>query len=254
MRALVLADGSPPTRNDLERVWPNWDRDVALVIAADGGARLADALGMPIDLWVGDGDSLGEAGCEDLRRRGVPMTVAATDKDQTDTELGLLAALDRGATWITLIGVLGGPRPDHAMANMFLLGHPMAGDVAIEILDPTARIRLLAARPDRGAMSPLDLAGRVGDLVSLIPLDDVVGVTTTGLRFPLAEADLRAGSSFTISNVRTDPVASVSIRAGRLLVIEVPATLDSSSSRSLLRSTHEHARARGTRPGHRPPG
>ena len=225
MRALVLADGLPPARTDLDRVWPDWDRDVSLVIAADGGARLADALGMPIDLWVGDGDSLGEAGREDLRRRGVLMAVAATDKDETDTELALLAALDRGATRITLIGVLGGPRPDHALVNMLLLGHPQAADVAIEILDPTARIRLVAATSGPGGISHLDLTGREGDLVSLVPLEDVVGVTTTGLRFPLADANLRAGSSFTISNVRTEPVASVSIRAGRLLVLEVPATL-----------------------------
>lgn len=227
MRALVLADGLPPTRVDLDRVWPEWDRDVVLVIAADGGARLADALGMPIDLWVGDGDSLGEAGREDLRLRGVPMTDVPTDKDQTDTELALLAAVDRGATQISLIGVLGGPRPDHALANVLLLGHPRAADVAIEILDPTARIRLLVATSKPGFIAQLDLTGRVSDLVSLVPLDDVVGATTKGLLFPLADATLKAGSSLTISNVRSHSVASVSIRAGRLLVLEVPATLDS---------------------------
>lgn len=227
MRALVLADGLPPARTDLDRVWPDWDRDVALVIAADGGARLADRLGMPIDLWVGDGDSLGEAGREDLRRRRVPMNLAAADKDQTDTELGLLAALDRGATQISLIGVLGGPRPDHALVNMLLLGHPRAADALVEILDPTARIRLLAASSEPSVIAVLDLAGREGDLVSLVPLEDVVGVTTTGLRFPLADATLRAGASLTISNIRTNPIASVSIRTGRLLVLEVPATLAS---------------------------
>ena len=227
MRALVLADGLPPTRVDLDRVWPEWDRDVALVIAADGGARLADALGLPIDLWVGDGDSLGEAGREDLRLRGVPMTDVPTDKDQTDTELALLAALDRGATRVTLLGVLGGPRPDHALVNMLLLGHPRAADATVDILDPTARIRLLAATSEPGFAAHLDLAGREGDLVSLVPLDDVFGVTTNGLRFPLTDATLQAGSSFTISNVRTNPAASVSIRAGRLLVLEVPATLAS---------------------------
>ena len=226
MRALILADGLPPARAELDRAWPDWDRDVALVIAVDGGARLADALGLPIDVWVGDGDSLGGAGLEDLRRRGVPVSLAATDKDQTDTELALLAAVDRGATRVTLIGVLGGPRLDHALANIFLLGHPLAGDAAIEILDPTARIRLLAAGSEPDAISRIELAGREGDLVSLVPLEDVAGVTTTGLRFPLADATLMAGSSLTISNVRTDAHASVSLRTGRLLVLEVPATLD----------------------------
>ena len=220
VRAIVVADGARPTRAALDAAWPGWDADTDLVVAADGGSRLADALGLPVHRWVGDGDSLGEAGLAELRRRGVPIELASPDKDESDTELGLLAAVGAGARRVTIIGALGGPRPDHALANIALLGHPAAAGCELQILDPTARIRLLD-----GASGRLDLAGRVGDLVSLIPLETVEVVTTTGLRFPLRDDTLIVGPARGISNVRAASDASVAIRSGRLLVIEAPATL-----------------------------
>lgn len=219
-RVLVLADGAAPTRRELDDAWPGWDDGIDLVISADGGARLADALGLPIDRWVGDGDSLGPAGVADLRARGIQVDLAPTDKDTSDTELALLAALDDGAESVLVLGALGGPRPDHALANVALLGHPDAAGCEITILDPSARIRLLAG-PD----ARLDLIGRAGDLVSLIPLETTTGVTTAGLQFPLEDATLEFGPARGISNVRTSPTARVAIRTGRLLVVEAPARL-----------------------------
>ena len=119
-RALVLADGAPATRSQLDAAWPGWDEDVDLVVAADGGARLADALGLRIDRWVGDGDSLGPDGVAELRRRGVDVDLQPTDKDATDLELALEAALAAGARLVVILGALGVPRPDHALANVAL--------------------------------------------------------------------------------------------------------------------------------------
>lgn len=226
MRALVVADGDPTTRASLDAAWPDWDAGVAFVVAADGGARLADALGLTIDRWVGDGDSLGPEGLAALRERGVSIELALIEKDQSDTELGLEAAAASGATSIVILGALGGPRPDHALANVALLGRSDMLDRAVEILDPRARIRLLAADAalKDGAVSRIDVSGRVGDLVSLIPLTDTSGVSTMGLRYALDEATLSVGRSRTVSNVRTQPSADVAIRSGRVLVIEAPAT------------------------------
>lgn len=229
MRALILADGDPPTRAALDDAWPGWDANVDLVVAADGGARLADALGLPIDQWVGDGDSLGEEGLNLLRERGVAVALEPTEKDQSDAELGLLAALRAGATRCVFLGVLGGPRPDHALANVALLGHPDVMGRDVEILDPRARIRLLAGVPGPASdrIVRLDLSGRIGDVVSFIPLENVHGASTRGLRFPLDEATLPVGRSRTLSNVRASAMADVSIRTGRLLVIEAPARFSS---------------------------
>ena len=58
---VILADGEAPTRSLLDRAWPGWDHDIALVVAADGGAAHAATLGLRVDRWVGDGDSVDPA-------------------------------------------------------------------------------------------------------------------------------------------------------------------------------------------------
>jgi thiamine pyrophosphokinase len=223
--AIVLADGDGSSRADLDAAWPGWDEHVDYVVAADGGARLATALSLPIDEWVGDGDSLEAEEIEALRRTGVEVELASTDKDETDTELALLAALRAGARDVTIIGAVGGSRVDHELANVQLLAHPAAAGVKVQLLDGGSRLRLLAAPASDGGAVRLELPGRPGDFVSLIPLVHAVGVTTSGLRYPLSDALLRVGPARGVSNVRERPDASVLMRSGRLLVVEVPATL-----------------------------
>lgn len=219
-RALVAADGAAPSRAALDAAWPGWDEAIDVVIAADGGARLADKLELSIDRWVGDGDSLGPDGLAALRRRGIPVDLVATEKDATDTELALLAAIETGARHIVILGALGGPRLDHALANVALLGHPAAAGRDMLLVDPAARIRLVT-----GPADAVRLAGGVGDVVSLIPLETAIGVTTSGLLYPLTGATLAFGPARGVSNVRIEPVATVTLEAGRILVIEAPATL-----------------------------
>ncbi|HET9614232.1 MAG TPA: thiamine diphosphokinase, partial [Candidatus Limnocylindrales bacterium] len=122
--AIVLADGSVEPRAELDAAWPGWAADVDLVIAADGGARHAGPLGFRIDRWVGDGDSIAPDDLAKLVADGVVVDRARVDKDETDTELAILAAVERGADALTILGALGGPRIDHALANVALLAHP----------------------------------------------------------------------------------------------------------------------------------
>jgi thiamine pyrophosphokinase len=219
-RALVLADGEPVTRRGLDAAWPGWSDGGGFVVAADGGARLARDLGLAIDLWVGDGDSLRGDELDELRAAGVPIELVPADKDESDTELAVLAAVARGATDVTILGGLGGPRVDHALANVTLLAHPALAGRTSRILSDRARVMLLS-----GAAS-FELRGEAGDLVSLLPLGgDAEGVTTENLRFPLADERLEAGRARGLSNVRLAGVARVSLKKGRLLVVETPARL-----------------------------
>ena len=233
IRAVVVADGAAPRRADLDAAWPGWMDGVSLVIAADGGWDKAVSIGLRPDLLVGDGDSLPEARLAELAAAGVPIERAATDKDESDAELALLAALRRGASHVTVLGALGGQRFDHALANVGLLALPDASAADVELLDATTRVRLLradaadaadaagAAGAKSAEPATCPLPGAVGDLVSLLPLGAAaVGVTTRGLKYPLNDETLPPGPARGLSNVRITAEAGVTLRRGSLLIVE----------------------------------
>ncbi len=225
MRALIILAGSPPDRVALDLAWPGWSSGVELVIAADAGAETAERLGSGLDLAVGDFDSIDPAALARIEAAGVPVEVSPAAKDESDAELAVRAALARGADALTIVGGFGG-RPDHLIASISLLALPELSGMPAELLDATTRLSLLRG-PGR-----LTVAGRDGDLVSLLPLaSDVEGVTTGGLAWPLADEPLPLGPARGLSNVRMGSVAEVSIRSGLLLIIET--TVGSTTSARL---------------------
>ena len=221
VHAIVLADGAVPSRASLDAAWPGWEAGATLVIAADGGARHATTLDLRLDRWVGDGDSIDPGDLAMLAASGVRVDRVPREKDASDTELAVLAAIDAGADELTILGGLGGARVDHALTNVALLEHEALIGRAARLYDENAaRIALLTGP------GTVVLAGREDDLVTLIPVGGpAVGVTTRDLRYPLRDETLDLGSSRGLSNVRTSPRAAVTLRAGRLLVIETPATV-----------------------------
>jgi thiamine pyrophosphokinase len=225
-RAIVLADGDVADRSVLDAAWPGWADDIAVVVAADGGARHADRLGLHIDRWVGDGDSIDPDQLDHLRAAGVPVDLVSADKDESDTELAIAAAVVAGAGEVVVLGAFGGPRLDHAIANLTLLAHPALGRRPASLLDGTARVRLVRAPADDGGPVETPLSGRVGDIVSLIPFGgDAQDVWTDGLHYPLRDETLHLGSARGLSNIRRAADASFVLGRGAILVIETPATL-----------------------------
>ena len=88
------------------------------VIAADAGIRHAAPLGLAPELWVGDFDSV-PAELRDAFPE-VERRVFPADKDQTDGEIAIDAALALGATSLVLAGAFGGKRADHAFLHLAL--------------------------------------------------------------------------------------------------------------------------------------
>jgi thiamine pyrophosphokinase len=220
-RALVLAGGFGPSRTELDATWPGWADGLELVIAADAGALLAGPLGVRLDLIVGDADSLGEPGLAAFAGQGIAIDRSPSDKDESDLELALRAAIGRGARAIVVLGAFGG-RVDHLLVNVSLLALPGLAGREVTLLDGRTRVRLVDGTP--AGPVRLDLTHRPGALVTLLPFEGSAdGVTTGGLRWPLAGATLEPGSSLGLSNEvlgLRPPEAWVEIRAGRLLVIE----------------------------------
>ncbi len=221
VHALVVADGERPERAGLDAGWPGWDDRLALVIAADGGAATAESLGLSIDLLVGDADSIHPSDLVRLESRGVAVERAPAAKDASDTELAVLAALARGATRVTIVGALGGSRLEHLLANVQLLALPALQGCEAELLSPLSRVTFVRAPGPDGAPVRRALPGRCGDFVSLFPLgEQVEGIVTEGLAFPLRDEPLVLGPARGLSNVRTADVAAVSLRRGALLIVE----------------------------------
>jgi thiamine pyrophosphokinase len=212
-RALVFANGDlndGPAVQAALRFAPD-----ALIIAADGGSRLALACGLVPDVVVGDMDSLLTDELDALQARGALIERSLAEKDETDLELALLAAVARQATWIRVIGGVG-DRLDQTLANLYLL----------TLRELTGRdTRLVNGRQTLWLIGPgaHPLHGAAGDTISLIPLaGDAVGVRTEGLAYPLRDETLSFGPARGVSNVMQVAEASVTLAAGALIVVHTP--------------------------------
>lgn len=222
---VVVADGDVPTRARLDQAWPGWADAVDEVIAADGGLARAPIAGLVPTLLVGDLDSVSPERVAEAEARGLPVERAEVTKDESDAELAMLAAVAHGATRITVLGAFGGPRLDHVLANLWLLAHPALAGASVVLLDAASRATMVTAPgPDRRPVTR-SLAGRPGTLVSLLPFGgDVDGVTTYGLRYALEDEPLVIGPARGLSNVRIRPDAEVTVRRGRLMIVETTMT------------------------------
>ena len=208
MRAAILLAGpltlSPGLKAALKKA--------GLVIAADGGIRHAEALGRAPDLWVGDFDSTPL----ELKRRyaQLPRERHPRDKDATDGELAVQAALKGSARALLLAGALGG-EPDHALAHQ-LLALKLALEGVETILSDGRTWAWPLVPPGLG----LELPPGAG--LSLVPLDDLEGLTLSGTRWRLSGARVQAGGTRTLRNQAQGPVA-IQLKKGRAMVFAWPA-------------------------------
>lgn len=212
MRAVVVASGDLDP-SDLRRL-----DDVQLVVAADGGATGLDRAGRRVDILVGDLDSVDPGLVDRLAAAGTSIERHPIDKDASDTELALEAALGRGATQITVLGALGGDRLDHELANILLLADAAMGP-HVRLVRSGTTVRSV------GDGRELEIEAPPGSTVTLLPIGgEASGVTACGLRWPLEAATLRIGRSRGLSNVVTEAGASVRVGRGTLLVVETEST------------------------------
>ena len=205
MRALVIAGGDPPAPIGADLA------AAPLVIAADSGVGHALALGLSVDLVIGDLDSAAPGDVERAVAGGARVDRHPADKDATDLELALDAAGALGATEVTVLGI-GGGRLDHLLANLLLLTREAYADLTIDALADDTRIAVVRAERS--------LTGPVGGIVTLLPIGGSAhGVTTTGLRWTLTDAELTHASTRGVSNEIVESPATVRVRRGALLAI-----------------------------------
>ena len=127
--------------------------DDALVIAADVGLAEAERLGVEVELLVGDMDSVDAGSLGRFERQGGEVRRYPEDKDATDLDLAIEAALVAGVGHVVVVGG-GGGRLDHLIANALVMGSPRYAAVEIDGVFGGSRLHICRGRRQlAGSMS-----------------------------------------------------------------------------------------------------
>lgn len=184
-------------------------------VAADSGLESAERWGVTCDLAIGDFDSASTFAIARAKEMGVQLIQVPMDKDESDRDLAVATALDRGATSITFIASSKG-RVDYGLVVIQGLAEERLSNVTVDAWIDDTYVQVLR----RGYVS---LKRSNGSRVSLVPAYKCAsGVSTSALRWPLKDATLFAGSGFSISNEMLEETAEVSVGEGPLLVMQSP--------------------------------
>jgi thiamine pyrophosphokinase len=186
----------------------------AFVIAADSGLEHAAALGLRVDVLVGDLDSTSADAVRAAEHAGVRIERHPVDKEATDLELALDRALALGASRVTVVSGGGGPRLDHHLAELVLLASERYAPLRLD-----ARIGSARAVPVH-AGEAVALTWAAGAVLTLLALGGRAGgITTSGLRWPLRGEALEPGSTRGVSNEIVSGPVRVELTDGTLLAV-----------------------------------
>jgi thiamine pyrophosphokinase len=215
---LIVVGGDPAAP---VRLPPPGELGDVTVVAADSGLDHCIDAGMSVQHVVGDLDSVSPAALAAAEAAGAHVHRHPADKDATDIELAidLVVDLAGGEAGVLLVVGPGGGRLDHQLADVIVLARPVLLGWAVAARFGTADVRI--AVPGR----PVALDGPASTQVSLLPIGGLArGVTTAGLRWALADADLALGTTRAMSNELLGGPALV--RAGEgVVAVVVPGTV-----------------------------
>ena len=174
-------------------------------IAADGGLRHTNTLGITPDEVLGDFDSLGY----------VPeaSTVYPVEKDDTDTMLAVRRGLELGYRRFEIYGGLEGKRLDHTVANFQTLGF-LAENGAVGFL--IGKEHLCCCFKNASLTFPPRARG---DFSLFCLGKDAKGVTIKNLYYEAEDITLTSFFPLGVSNHFTEKPAEITVKDGTLLAI-----------------------------------
>ena len=175
------------------------------IIAADGGLRHVEKLGLQASVILGDFDSLGFAPNK--------ADVFPVKKDDTDAMLAVRRGLELGYDSFILYGGMDGKRLDHTVANFqtlqFLTDRGARGYLAG--IDYTATVISKEA---------LHFSAQAEGIISLFCLGaDATGITLEGLQYPMTDGTMTCGFPLGVSNHFLGQTATVTVKNGSILAI-----------------------------------
>lgn len=99
-------------------------RDHDAYVGVDGGCLKLLGQGLPLDMAVGDFDSVSETDLNNIKSQAKQVVQSVPEKNDTDLELALKAVFEEDSTArVSVYGAFGG-RLDHFLSNIFLPTDP----------------------------------------------------------------------------------------------------------------------------------
>ena len=201
-RALLIGNGEKISSRLLKQLAAQAD----YILAADGGAEQSLACGVTPDGVIGDLDSLSNC----IQKQLADRIVRVPTQENTDLEKALRWLIKHHFTHVTLVGFVGN-RWDFSIGTLLTLAR-------------FARKLDMCVVSDKWRLFPRIHGGTFGcqknKRVSIIPLKTCSDVTLTGLKYPLKKAQIKPGTTRTLSNQTRGTRFSVSFTRGCLLVYQ----------------------------------
>ena len=211
-RACLMLNGEVEDYDVLKEIIES--KKYSTIIAVDGGSNHLYKMGIVPDYIVGDLDSIDRDVLNHYDNEEVEFFKYPPKKNETDSELGIILAIEQENMCIDIFAALGG-RIDHEISNIGLLYYILKRGAYPRIISEKEEIYILEN-------DELTLEGNTGDTVSVIPFrGDAKGVTLRNLEYPLDEFDMEYSVPRGISNVMLDDICHIDVRDGCILVVKI---------------------------------
>lgn len=177
------------------------------VIAADGGYRYTQELGVTPDLIIGDFDSLGKA-------PDFPNVIKLKpEKDETDLAEAVEIGIERGCTEFRIYGGTGGKRTDHTIANLQLLAYLSCKKLHGFLYGEN---EIFTAITDTQISFPSSMSGYISVFAHSNTCE---GVTIKGLKYELDNYALTNNIALGVSNEFTGTESFIKVKNGTLIIV-----------------------------------
>lgn len=188
--------------------------EVDFWIGADEGAIYVINQSLPLQMAVGDFDSITKSEKQQLHSKAKSIKTYPEEKKETDLELSIMHAIDFEPSLIMFFGVTGG-RIDHTLINIQLLYRLIKRGIKAQIIDSSNTIELYqpgSHKVQKNIMYPY---------ISFIPLSETVkDLSLYGFYYPLENKTIKWGSTLCLSNKIILEMGSFSFKDGTLILIK----------------------------------
>lgn len=202
---------------------PNSRLDEAFADEADfiigvdrGSLRLLDT-GFPLNLALGDFDSVNPSEFERIRFKADELIVLDAEKDWTDLQVALNEILVRfpQCNRITMTGVIGGGRLDHVLANLWISTRPRYASLMpyLSIVEQEVTCKFFQAGKYR-------IAYEAGwQYVSLVGMTPIKGLVIQGAKYELERTDFTYPPSLISNEYREGQAINFQFQEGILALM-----------------------------------